>query len=118
MSTPRGAATLGLPGRPLVRRLIEAIHDTPLGASSRPQSDELASDGDMLAAGRAEYEDGPHFFGLLGGAIAPHQLRDREVLDLGCGYGGRTVWYERHGAPRSVTGLEIDERMVERCRAL
>ena len=42
-------------------------------------------------------------------------LAGRRVLDLGCGYGGRTVFYAEQGA--TMAGIEISDVMVERCRA-
>jgi len=38
-------------------------------------------------------------------------LRDKDVLDIGCGYGGRTVYFKEMGA-RSVVGVEVREDMV------
>jgi SAM-dependent methyltransferase len=67
--------------------------------------------------GRAEveYADevrfGIHRFVGLGEDL----YRDRDVLDLGCGFGGRTVRFAELGA-RSVTGVEIDDEIVEHCR--
>jgi SAM-dependent methyltransferase len=43
-------------------------------------------------------------------------LRDKDVLDLGCGYGGRTVHFKELGA-RSVTGVEIREDIVRQAVA-
>lgn len=37
----------------------------------------------------------------------------RDVLDLGSGFGGSAVWFERYGA-RSVVGVEIEEDKVSR----
>lgn len=39
-------------------------------------------------------------------------LKGLDVLDLGCGYGGRTIRYKELGA-RSVVGFEISDRMVK-----
>lgn len=43
-------------------------------------------------------------------------LAGRDVLDLGCGYGGRAVRLREAGA-RSVTGIEIAPELVEHARA-
>jgi SAM-dependent methyltransferase len=71
----------------------------------------------LAPEGRAEseYEDevrfGFHrFFGL-----GQNMYAGLDVLDLGCGFGGRTVRFEELGA-RTVTGVEIDAAMVEHCR--
>lgn len=60
------------------------------------------------AAGRAEdeYADegGRGFFWYFG--QGPEMFAGKDVLDLGCGFGGRTVRFLEYGA-RTVTGLEI-----------
>ena len=33
---------------------------------------------------------------------------DKEVLDLGCGFGGRTTWYAVNSGCRSIIGVDID----------
>lgn len=55
---------------------------------------------------------GPDAFTRLYG-LDPHGL---DLLDLGCGYGGRTVRYAELGA-KSVTGIEIDPTLVAEARA-
>jgi SAM-dependent methyltransferase len=42
--------------------------------------------------------------------------RGKDVLDLGCGYGGRTVYFKELGA-RSVVGIEVREDMVRQAVA-
>jgi SAM-dependent methyltransferase len=39
-------------------------------------------------------------------------------LDLGCGYGGRTVFYAREGGTRAIHGLDITDEVIRRCRLL
>ena len=80
-----------------------------------PQTFELATTDGRLASAQREYDDGPGFFDHFGGELAPAQLRHTCVLDLGCGYGGRTVYYAELGTAH-VTGIEITEIMVDRCR--
>jgi SAM-dependent methyltransferase len=44
--------------------------------------------------------------------MTPDQLfRERDVLDLGSGFGGSAVWFERYGA-RSVIGMEVERDKV------
>ncbi len=43
-------------------------------------------------------------------------LEGKDVLDLGCGYGGRSVRYAELGS-RSVTGIEPEERQCSEARA-
>jgi ubiquinone/menaquinone biosynthesis C-methylase UbiE len=56
------------------------------------------------AYSRWEYEVGRDVFTKHFGAEV---LQDAEMLDVGCGMGGKTVWYAEAGA-RHVTGIDID----------
>ncbi len=58
------------------------------------------------------------FFRHFRGALDPDDLRGKVVLDVGCGYGGRTVYYKKACDAATVHGIEIAERMVDRCRQL
>lgn len=112
--------SLNARGGAFLRALIGAASRTRLAASVTPQTFELSRDdgGAALASGQAEFEDGPRFFSLLGEGTSAELLRNRTVLDLGCGFGGRTVYYARHCAARRVEGIEITPSIVERCNAL
>jgi SAM-dependent methyltransferase len=67
-----------------------------------------------LQRAQMEYDDeverGFHWF--FNGRL---KLEGRDVLDLGCGYGGRTVRYREAGATR-VVGMEVGVRMVQEAR--
>jgi SAM-dependent methyltransferase len=65
-----------------------------------------AEDG-LSVATRAEFEDGASFFEAFDGLTFIDELDGRDVLDLGCGHGGRTAYYSLHGRPGSITGIEI-----------
>jgi SAM-dependent methyltransferase len=39
-------------------------------------------------------------------------LKDKDVLDFGCGFGGRTIRFKELGA-RSVTGIEVGQDMID-----
>lgn len=45
-------------------------------------------------------------------------LRDRTVLDVGCGRGGAASYIARNCAPREVLGMDLSERNVAICKAL
>jgi SAM-dependent methyltransferase len=81
-----------------------------------PQTFELSQNGDQFASAAREHDDGPRFFSNFGPDDDVALLQGLRVLDLGCGYGGRTVWYAERG-PEHVVGIEISERMVDRCAA-
>ena len=50
-------------------------------------------------------------FHLWFGLEANELFGGRDVLDLGSGFGGSAVWFERYGA-RSVVGVEVEEDKV------
>jgi SAM-dependent methyltransferase len=65
-------------------------------------------DAKPLERARMEYED-EVAGGFLGWWFPSLSIAGKDVLDLGCGYGGRSVRYAELGA-RSVTGIEPAER--------
>ena len=112
----RQAGSLGVRQHRLLRELIVRTQDTLLGPYLTPQTFELAkADAGKFTSSQREYDDGPRFLEHFDGELGPSRLAGKNVLDLGCGYGGRTVFYGELG-PTSVTGIEIAERVIERCR--
>jgi SAM-dependent methyltransferase len=71
------------------------------------------TNGRPLERAQMEYDDerGPEGFHC----IFNFDLRDKDVLDLGCGFGGRAVYYREMGA-RSVIGIEPDQKNVAEAR--
>jgi SAM-dependent methyltransferase len=111
--------TLGLKSKVLLRALIVASRDTRFGPLLTPQADELHRHSDeALLSGRRELADGAAFFGHFQGRLSVEALQGQTVLDLGCGYGGRTVHYALRGRPERIEGLEIIPEMIDRCRRL
>jgi ubiquinone/menaquinone biosynthesis C-methylase UbiE len=112
--------SLCLPWRGLLRQIVAVSQGTRLGPLVTPQTFEFRGSGQAstVASAQAEYDDGRTFFERHFAIRDPKQvLKGRDALDLGCGYGGRTVWYSEYGRTRYIAGVEIDERMVDRCRA-
>jgi SAM-dependent methyltransferase len=97
----------------VLRALIRASQNTMFGPFTTPQTFELARDDGGLASAVREHEDGAAFFTHFDGELRPGDLSGAEVLDLGSGYGGRTVHYAEQGAAM-VTGIEISDAMVAR----
>ncbi|MGC2108075.1 MAG: methyltransferase domain-containing protein [Candidatus Korobacteraceae bacterium] len=64
-----------------------------------------------LERAEMEYADecGPQGFHSFFRALP---LQGKDVLDFGCGYGGRTVRFAESGA-RSITGIEVSQEMVD-----
>jgi SAM-dependent methyltransferase len=44
------------------------------------------------------------------------ELKDRDVLEIGCGRGGGASYVARYLGPRSVTGMDLAPNAVEFCR--
>jgi len=69
-----------------------------------------------LRAGHTEFRDGPRFFRHFHGALRPEDLRGKNILDVGCGFGGRTVYYAEKCGASSAHGVETTLPKVELCR--
>jgi SAM-dependent methyltransferase len=99
---------MNLPHSALMQRL--ATWYLLLASSSAP---EYWRETRALERAQMEYEDE-----IAGGFLKwfpSLSLAAKDVLDLGCGYGGRTVRYAELGA-RSVTGIEPGERQCSEGR--
>jgi SAM-dependent methyltransferase len=111
--------SLGLRSRPLLRFLIERTARGRFGPYITPQTDERRRDpAEGLASGKRELEDGPSIFTRFAGGFGSSDLRGRRVLDVGCGYGGRTVYYARECGAAEAVGVEVTEEQVRRSRLL
>jgi SAM-dependent methyltransferase len=116
--TRRATASLNIRNAQLLRWILRALWKTWLGPDlPTPQRDELRRGGE-LRAGHTEFEDGPRFFRHFRGRLHPDDLRGKKILDVGCGYGGRTVYYASRCGAASAHGVEVALPMVERCREL
>jgi SAM-dependent methyltransferase len=116
--TRRATHSLNLRSTRLLRWLLKTLWQTWLGPDApSPQRDELRRSGE-LRAGRAEFADGARFFRHFRGALHPPDFLGKEILDVGCGYGGRSVFYAEKCGASSVHGIEVTLPMVERCREL
>jgi SAM-dependent methyltransferase len=114
----RRSASLGLRSSALLRLIIRLSQSTAFGPSATPQTFELLGDGENLDSGRREYDDGRAFFRHFDGTLEERDLADLHILDLGCGYGGRTVYYALDCKARFVQGIEIFPEVVRRCDRL
>src|SRR6185369_15968183 len=68
-------------------------------------------------ATRREFDDGDGFFRVFEDRIRIEELAGKDVLDLGCGHGGRTAYYVIHGKPKSIVGLEINVLRISVARS-
>jgi ubiquinone/menaquinone biosynthesis C-methylase UbiE len=51
------------------------------------------------------------FWASFEGAATPADLTDRDVLDVGCGWGGKAIANAELGRPRSMVGFDLPELM-------
>jgi ubiquinone/menaquinone biosynthesis C-methylase UbiE len=57
---------------------------------------------------RGEYDyDNRNFWQAFGGAVTEADLRGRDLLDVGCGWGGKAVWCAEHAGVRHVAGFDV-----------
>src|SRR3712207_4622347 len=54
-----------------------------------------------------EYAGAQDFWDRIGHITPIDVLEDRDVLDVGCGWGGKDIYWVERAAPRSVTGFDI-----------
>jgi SAM-dependent methyltransferase len=113
----RQTGSLCLRSGVVLKALVARTQSTRFGPFVTPQTFELArSDEESLASAQREFDDGAGFFGHFGGELRETDFAGRTILDLGCGYGGRTVYYAERCRAKFVVGVEILEPMVDRCR--
>jgi len=111
----RRSRSLGLQAERVLAAILERADGTLLGPYETPQTDESTRPAGTFAAAEREHADGSSLFAHFG-VGGRTVLAGRRVLDVGCGYGGRTVFYAEHCDAAEVHGVEPFEAMVERCR--
>ena len=106
------------PSGPLVRLVVGLMKASPHHPATAPLAVyytkrfvESFKDG-LSPASQYEYDTAPNFYGRFEGLLAPPDLAGKDVLDLACAYGGKTVYHARHGSVRSIVGLETSFRKV------
>jgi SAM-dependent methyltransferase len=103
---------LGLPGA-IARWIILRAQKTPLKGAGGYSGEAFAQRGDTRPFPQADSEAAQfeEFFKLFPDFPVKDTLKDKEVLDFGSGYGGRTVEYKLLGAKR-VCGVEPFENPI------
>jgi SAM-dependent methyltransferase len=57
---------------------------------------------------QSEYDyDNRNFWHSFRGVVTPESMRNSRVLDIGCGWGGKTVWYAEHTGLQSIGGFDL-----------
>lgn len=63
--------------------------------------------GDAEARVRYEYEGATRFLDKVAGHLPGDFFKNRDVLDVGCGWGGKLVYYSEHTGMRSIKGFDL-----------
>lgn len=56
---------------------------------------------------RYEYAAAGEFWTILGSAARLETLRNKDVLDVGCGWGGKVIHTAEHARPRRIVGFDL-----------
>lgn len=65
-------------------------------------------DGKGLELSRGEYDyDNRSFWHAFGGTVSEADLRGKDLLDVGCGWAGKAVWYAEQAGARHVAGFDL-----------
>lgn len=51
-------------------------------------------------------------------AIGDHDMRDKDVLEVGCGRGGGSAYVQRQFAPKTLTAVDLAENAIALCREM
>lgn len=54
-----------------------------------------------------EYREGPTFLNILREHVGADFLDGKEVLDAGCGWGGKAIYYAENTLLKSITGIDL-----------
>lgn len=54
-----------------------------------------------------EYERADEFWDIVRDYISPSVLRDKDVLDVGCGWGGKAIRYAETTGLKTITGFDL-----------
>lgn len=102
----------------LARWIIQRSDGTRFAGGGGFSTESFAARGDARPFPQAESErDGfDELFRFFPALDLRAQIAGRDVLDLGSGYGGKTVEYKRTCGARSVSGTEPHPRMIDLSR--
>jgi ubiquinone/menaquinone biosynthesis C-methylase UbiE len=98
-------------------RLLRAIIRASRGSNRFGPYDTPHQHGGGDGAAEFEVAAVDDLWRLFSGHASPEDVRGRRVLDLGCGYGGKTMHYASLGATE-VVGVEPDAAVVDQCRMI
>ena len=104
--------------RPVIRRWYDLMsridrHDTMIFMNYGWADLETSNPSIPLEAGDERDRYCIQLYEQVAGAV---DLRDRDVLEIGCGRGGGASWVMRRFGPRTMTGLDLSPVGVEYCR--
>jgi 2-polyprenyl-3-methyl-5-hydroxy-6-metoxy-1,4-benzoquinol methylase len=95
------------PRRSLAARAVMKI-SVRLGArTATPQQDVALWESADLSKVEVEYGLADEFWLWFEGHIGMGDLTGRDVLDAGCGWGGKAIYYAEHAGLRTMTGFDM-----------
>jgi len=102
----------------LARWILARAQRTKHRGTGGYSPESFAAKGDSRPFPQADFEREhfEEFFGLFPAFDLREAIRNKDVLDFGSGYGGKTVEYRVRCGARSVCGVEPFDSMVERSR--
>ena len=105
-------------GAALARAVIQAAQRTPWRGAGGYSAQAFAARGDArpFPQADAERDTFDDFFRLFPTFDIAGMMRGKDVLDLGSGYGGKTVDYRRRCGAARVCGVEPHANMIEKSR--
>jgi ubiquinone/menaquinone biosynthesis C-methylase UbiE len=106
MGIPRGAN----PAEPSKRNAIASLVAWwSLRRGSDLKTPHYVRDADHRDKTAYEYDSATEFWTWFGGQAQLHDLDGKDVLDAGCGWGGKAIYYAEHSRLRTITGFDLPD---------
>jgi SAM-dependent methyltransferase len=103
MPAPRGFSAEPPQGHPAVALALTLAHRLHRAPLVTPHM----FGGTTTRRMQYEYDGAPAFLAEVARYLSPTWLDDRIVLDLGCGWGGKAVYYGRHTKARRIVAIDL-----------
>jgi 2-polyprenyl-3-methyl-5-hydroxy-6-metoxy-1,4-benzoquinol methylase len=95
------------PAAPRRHRLVSAIARFANRGNRAALVTPHLSGGTNEAKVEYEYKGATVFWEEIGSSFDPKSMSGKDVLDVGCGWGGKTIHFAEHLKPRSIHGFDL-----------